>query len=160
MSINNLNWRMKMANTDKVTDLNHNKKVAAKLQEFLADSYATLIQTQNLHWNIEGDNFFSVHKLTEEIYDEQFAAIDEIAERLRALGQKVEAGFDVFAKQSKIKNEPTLKAAIAAQEQAAKTATELADLADDADDIGTEDLAVARLKQHQKNAWMLKSQDK
>lgn len=149
-----------MANTDKVTDLNHNKKVAAKLQEFLADSYATLIQTQNLHWNIEGDNFFSVHKLTEEIYDEQFAAIDEIAERLRALGQKVEAGFDVFAKQSKIKNEPTLKAAIAAQEQAAKTATELADLADDADDIGTEDLAVARLKQHQKNAWMLKSQDK
>jgi len=151
---------MKMANTDKVTDLNHNKKVAAKLQEFLANSYATLIQTQNLHWNVEGEAFFSIHKLTEEIYDDQFAAIDEIAERLRALGQKVEAGFDVFEKQSKVKNEPTLAAAIAAQEQAAKTATELADIADDADDIGTEDLAVARLKQHQKNAWMLRSLNK
>lgn len=149
-----------MTNTDKVTDLNHNKKVAAKLQEFLADSYAVLIQTQNLHWNIEGANFFSVHKLTETIYEEQFAALDEIAERLRSLGHKVEAGFDVFAKQAKVKNAATLAAAIAAQQAAAKSAQELADIADDADDIGTEDLAVARLKQHEKNAWLLTSQSK
>lgn len=149
-----------MTNTDKVADLNHNKKVAAKLQEFLADSYAVLVQTQNLHWNIEGANFYSVHKLAEEIYTEQFAALDEIAERLRSLGHKVEAGFDVFGKQTHIKNAPTLAAAIAAQEAAAKSAQELADIADDADDIGTEDLAVARLKQHQKNAWLLTSQNK
>lgn len=149
-----------MSNTDKITDINHNKKVAAKLQEFLADSYGTLIQTQNLHWNVEGDAFFSVHKLTEEIYDEQFAAIDEIAERLRAIGQKVEVGFDVFAKQSNIKNEATLKAAIAAQESAANSANELIAISEDNDDAATADLATVRLQQHQKNAWMLKSQDK
>ena len=149
-----------MANTDKITDLNHNKKVAAKLQEFLADSYAALVQAQNLHWNVEGAAFFSVHKLTEAIYEEQFPAIDAIAERLRGLGQKVDTHFDIFGKQSKIKNEPTLAAAIAAQEAAAKSAQELAEIADDADDIGTEDLAIARLQVHQKNAWMLKSQSK
>ena len=143
-----------------MTDLNHNNKVAAKLQEFLAESYAVLLQTQNLHWNVEGAAFFSVHKLTEEIYDEQFAAIDDIAERIRAVGEKVEVGFDVFAQQSKIKNEATLEAAIAAQKQAAKTATELASVAGEAGDVATEDLAVQRVNLHQKNAWLLQSQGK
>lgn len=150
----------KMSKTDNITNLGHNKKVAAKLQEFLADSYAVLVQTQNLHWNIEGNNFFGVHNLTDQIYTEQFTAIDEIAERIRALGQKVEAGFDVYAKQSNIKNEATLKAAIAAQEAAAKSANDLVAIAEENDDVGTADLATARLQQHQKNAWMLRSQDK
>ena len=149
-----------MSNTEKVADLNHNKKVAAKLQEFLSESYSVLLQTQNLHWNVEGPDFFGVHKLTEAIYDEQFTAIDEIAERLRALGHKVDASFDTFTKQAKVKNEPTLAAAIKTQEYAAKFAKELADLADENDDDGTNDLAIARLQVHQKNAWMLKSQNK
>ena len=149
-----------MNNTENVIDLNQNEEVAVKLQEFLADSYAVLLQTQNLHWNVEGVEFFSVHKLTEEIYDEQFAAIDVIAERLCALGQKVGAGFNVFARQSNVKNQPTLSSAIAAQEQAARSANELVSIAEKNDDVGTADLATARLQVHQKNAWMLKSQAK
>ncbi len=143
-----------------MTDSKHNQKVAAKLQEFVSESYAALMQAQNLHWNIEGGNFYSVHKLTEEIYDEQFEAIDEIAERLRALDRKVEVGFDVFAKQSKIKNEATLKGAIAAQEQVAKTAQELLDIAEEEGDAATADIATVRLQTHQKNVWLLKSQSK
>lgn len=149
-----------MSDTKKVTDLNHNKKVAAKLQEFLSESYSVLLQAQNLHWNIEGENFYGTHKLSEDIYNEQFEAIDVIAERLRALGQKVDASFDTFTKQAKVKNEPTLEAAIKTQEYAAKFAKELADLAEENEDIGTADLATARLREHEKNAWMLKSQNK
>lgn len=149
-----------MSDAEKVVDINHNKKVAEKLEKFLADSFGTLLQAQNLHWNIEGSDFFSLHKLTEEIYDEQFEANDELAERLRALGHKVEGTLEAFAKNSSIVNEPTLQAAIAAQEQAAKTANELIELSEQDGDAGTADLATVRLQQHQKNVWMLKSQSK
>lgn len=149
-----------MSNANQVVDINHNKAVAEKLQKFISDSYAALVQAQNLHWNIEGSEFFSLHKLTEEIYDEQFEAIDEIAERLRALGHKVEADLNVFASQATVKNGATAEAAIAAQEEAANTANELIELAEENNDAGTADLATVRLQTHQKNAWMLKSQSK
>ncbi|PIR32185.1 MAG: DNA starvation/stationary phase protection protein [Alphaproteobacteria bacterium CG11_big_fil_rev_8_21_14_0_20_44_7] len=149
-----------MSKSDKIIDINHNKQVAEKLQKFLADSYAVLIQTQNLHWNIEGKEFYSLHKLSEDIYTEQFAAIDEIAERLRALGHKVEVGFDVYNKQSSIKNGATAEAAIAAQEEAANSASELVEIAEENSDVATADLATQRVQIHQKNAWMLRSQSK
>lgn len=135
-------------------------KVAEKLQEFLSESYGALIQAQNLHWNVEGDGFYSVHKLTEEIYDEQFAALDEIAERIRALGFKVHAGFDVFSEQSNIRNSATLDAAIATQEHVAEKAAEVVQIAEAENDAATADLATTRLTTHQKNVWMLKSQNK
>lgn len=135
-------------------------KTAEALQEFLSESYGALIQAQNLHWNVEGDSFYSVHKLTEEIYDEQFGALDEIAERIRACGQKVNAGFDVFSKQSNIQNSPTIEAAIATQEHVAEQAKALVELAEEEGDAGTADLATTRVLQHQKNVWMLKSQAK
>lgn len=135
-------------------------KVAEKLQEFLSESYGALIQAQNLHWNIEGDGFYSIHKLTEEMYDEQFAALDEIAERIRALGHKVNAGFDIFSKQSNIQNSPTMDAAIATQEHVVEEAKALIKLAEGEDDAATADLVTTRLYAHQKNIWMLKSQNK
>lgn len=149
-----------MADTNKIVDINHNQKVAAKLQEFLAQSYATLLQIQNLHWNIEGPNFYGIHKLTEEFYQEQFAAIDDIAERIRTLGHKAQVSFKKYDHDSHIENEATVKAAIAAQESAAQTASELISIAEEIGDEGTVDIATQRLQVHQKNAWMLKSQAK
>ena len=143
-----------MTNTDKIVDINHNKKVAEKLQQFLDQSYQTLAVTQNLHWNIEGDAFYSLHKLTEEIYDEQFAAIDELAERLRALGH------NAYINNVSSNSEVTANDAIAAQEASAQAAQELIEAAQEIGDEGTTDLAIARQQVHQKNAWMLKSQSK
>lgn len=143
-----------MTNAENIVDIKHSQKVAAKLQELVLVSNKALTITQNLHWNVEGDGFFSIHKLTEEIYDEQFEAIDEVAERLRALGQKVESNFEG------INGEATIEDTIAIQEKAAGLATELIELAEDNNDAATADLATERQAQHQKNTWMLQSQNK
>ena len=143
-----------MTNSEKITDINHNQQVAAKLQQLLDTSYQTLAITQNLHWNIEGANFYSVHKLTEEIYDEQFEAIDEIAERLRALGHKA------LINNVSASSEATVEDAIAAQNTAAQAAQEVIEAAGATEDEGTTDLAIVRQQTHQKFAWMLKSQAK
>ena len=147
-----------MAQAQKI--IKNSNAVAKQLHQFLSDSYATLVLTQNFHWNVEGDQFYSLHKLTDDIYNEQFPAIDEIAERIRALGEKVATSLEVFAKESGIKQKATLEGLIAAQEEMAKSAQDLIDVAANNEDKGSEDLGVRRIQVHQKNAWMLKSQAK
>lgn len=66
------------------------------LYKLLADSYALLIKTHNYHWNATGPNFYSFHKLTEEKYTELFTSIDDIAEKVRSLGEKVPASMKHF----------------------------------------------------------------
>ncbi len=149
-----------MSKSSKLPQIGHNQAVAKKLYKFLADSYTTLLATQNLHWNVEGKDFYSVHKLTEQLYNEQFLANDEIAERLRTIGQKVDGTAAGFAAATSIKPKatPTLDGLIAIQEEAANSAQELLDTAEKAEDAATADLATTRLEVHQKNVWLLKSQ--
>jgi len=149
-----------MAQAQKVKVIKNAPVVARQLHQFLSDSYATLVLTQNFHWNVEGQDFYGLHKLSEMFYDEQFTAIDEIAERIRALGEKVETSLAVFNKESKIKHAPTVAGLIAAQEEMVKSAQDLIDIAGENEDKGSEDLGVRRIQVHQKNAWMLKSQAK
>lgn len=143
-----------MTDANKIIDINHNQKVAKKLQDFIDQSYAALITTQNLHWNVEGEKFYSVHKLTEEIYNELFAAIDEIAERLRAIGHKAYVNYSSSAKDVSIKD------VMESQLACAQTAQELIEAAQEIGDEVTVGLATDRLEVHQKTAWMLKSQSK
>jgi len=147
-----------MAKDQKIPSIGHNQAVAKKLYKLLADSYSLLLTTQNLHWNVEGKEFYSVHKLTEDMYNEQFAANDELAERLRALGQKVDGTYEAFAKVSTVRNKPSLDGLIAAQEEARQAALDTVEAAEEAGDVGTSDLATGRLQTHEKNIWMLKAQ--
>jgi starvation-inducible DNA-binding protein len=147
-----------MTKSQNIASIGHNQAVAKKLYKFLADSYSLLLTTQNLHWNVEGKEFYSVHKLTEDMYNEQFAANDELAERLRALGQKVDGSFEAFAKVTTVKNKPTLDGLTAAQEEAAQAALQTIEAAEEAGDVGTSDLVTGRLQVHEKNIWMLKAQ--
>lgn len=146
-----------MADAQPVKLIKNSHAVAKQLHQFLSDSYAVLVLTQSFHWNVEGENFYGLHKLSEMIYQEQFNPIDEIAERIRSLGEKVETSLEVFNKESKIKHKATVEGLIAAQEELAKSAQDLIDVAAENGDKGSEDLGVRRIQVHQKNAWMLKS---
>ena len=72
---------------------------AAKL---LADTYAVYLKTHGFHWNVRGPNFSSLHALFMEEYTEMWAAIDTIAERIRALGEFAPQGYRTFANLSSI----------------------------------------------------------
>jgi starvation-inducible DNA-binding protein len=141
-------------------------KVAKSLNLVLADSYALMAQTHFCHWNVEGPGFFALHNAFEEQYTELFTAIDEIAERVRALGKGhyAEGGLANLAKLSGIEelslpadDKAMVTALVKANEKLVKDAAKTRDLAGDAGDSETEDLMIGRITVHEKTLWMLRS---
>lgn len=141
-----------------------NHKTLENLEKVLADSYALALKTQNYHWNVVGGNFKSLHELFEMQYNELAAAIDEIAERTRALGAKVEGTFENFVKLKKSKSgdknldaKGMLRDLSADHEALAKELKTAIKVAQEEGDEGTADLFIGREKAHEKAAWMLES---
>ena len=63
----------------------HDTRLVDALNLVLADSYALMAMTHLAHWNVEGPDFFELHKAFEHQYEDLFEAVDEIAERVRSL---------------------------------------------------------------------------
>ncbi|MEL6869722.1 MAG: Dps family protein [Pseudomonadota bacterium] len=138
--------------------------IAAGLSRLLADTYTTYLKTHNFHWNVTGPMFATLHTLFETQYLEMATAVDEIAERIRALGVAAPGSYAAFSELSSVHEEtgtPSAKQMIAqlvrAQETIARTAREVMPLADAASDEPTADLLTQRMHLHEKNAWMLRS---
>lgn len=135
------------------------------LQTLLADSYALMAQTHLAHWNVEGPNFFQLHEAFQKQYEELFGAIDEIAERLRALDVLANGGLKTLAKGSRIEElavETTpakdfVAHLVESHEIALLDAHSLREAAGAANDLETQDLIIGRIQVHQKTLWMLKS---
>lgn len=134
------------------------------LRQVLAESYALLAQTHLCHWNVEGPGFFALHAAFEEQYTELFNAVDEIAERIRALGDYAPGGLATLAKIADIRELPqkatasTMVAALAdIHRKVIKSASKTRDTAANCDDKETEDMMIARIQVHEKTAWMLDS---
>lgn len=140
------------------------KKIAEGLSAFLADSYTLYLMTHNFHWNVTGPQFNGLHNMFMLQYTEQWNALDLIAERIRALGHPAPGTYKEFVKLSSIKEvEGTPKAMemvqhlVNAQEATARTARNLIELTDKANDQPTADLLTQRINLHEKTAWMLRS---
>lgn len=140
------------------------KQIAEGLSHLLADSYALYLRTHAYHWNVTGPMFQTLHTLFEQQYNEEWNALDEIAERIRALDHFVPASYAEFIKLSCIKDEPgvpdaitMIKKLVEGQEAVIRTARNLFDLADKVNDQPTADLLTQRMQIHEKNAWMLRS---
>ena len=67
------------------------------LNQVLADAYALMSLTHLAHWNVEESGFFALHTAFQTQYEELFTAIDEIAERIRALDAYAIGGLGKFA---------------------------------------------------------------
>jgi starvation-inducible DNA-binding protein len=146
------------------TKKQHLEKVSEELGHFLADTYALYLKTQNFHWNVTGPLFYTLHKMFEEQYLELASAVDEIAERIRSLGGYTPASFSQFSQLTSLKEEKEKVEAVTMiekllkdHETLAQHAMHLIETAQSADDEGTADLLIQRLKAHEKFAWMLRS---
>lgn len=140
------------------------KNIAAGLSRLLADSYSTYLKTHNFHWNVEGPMFVTLHTMFETQYMELATAVDEIAERIRALGEPAPGSYTAYAELSSVPDETgqpealdMVRQLVAAQEAIARTARDVMPLADEAGDEPTADLLTQRMQVHEKNAWMLRS---
>lgn len=148
------------------TGLNKTERadVARELSKALADSYAVYLKTHGYHWNVRGPEFFSLHNLLEQQYRDIWAALDDIAERIRALGELAPQGGTAFANLTSIKDgDPEkdagemLKDLIKDHGTVIGTLRAALDVADEAGDEASVDLMTQRLAAHEKAAWMLRS---
>ena len=140
------------------------RKLSEGLSKLLADTYTLYLKTHNYHWNVTGPMFQTLHLMFETHYNELALAVDLIAERIRALGHVAPASYRAFSKLSTIREEDGVPAATAmirnlvkGHEAVAKTARQIFEMADAANDQPTADLLTQRLQIHEKTAWMLRS---
>ena len=140
------------------------RSIAEGLSALLADTYTLYLKTHNFHWNVTGPLFTTLHQMFEQQYTELATAVDEIAERIRALGEKAPGTFKQFQKLSSVEQEENLPNAVEmvaslvhAHEQVDQTAKRAHAIAQKAGDEVTVDLLVGRMNVHQKTAWMLRS---
>lgn len=148
------------------TGLNESARdsVAKNLKGNLADAYLLLLKTHYYHWNVKGTLFKSLHDMTEEQYTELFEAIDNVAERLRAIGHEAPGTFKEYAKLSNVadakKGLTDLEMAadlLETHETIILNLRKTLNVADEVSDEVTLDMMVGRLSVHEKNAWMLRS---
>ena len=140
------------------------QKIAQGLSRLLADSYTLYLKTHNYHWNVTGPQFNTLHQMFEVQYAELAAAIDEIAERIRALGEPAPGSYRAYARLTSIEEEEAVPAAeemirqlLKGQETVVRTARSVIGAAEAANDEPTADLLTRRMQVHEKNAWMLRS---
>lgn len=137
--------------------------IAEGLKHLLADSYTLYLQTHNFHWNVEGPQFRELHLMFEEHYTELALAVDEVAERIRALDVPAPGTYKELSRLSAIKEidgVPDGRTMVdilkSGHEQLVKTCRLVLKLAQHANDESTASLASDRMRIHEKTAWMLR----
>lgn len=140
------------------------KRIAEGLSRLLADSYSLYLKTHNFHWNVTGPQFNSLHQMFMEQYTEIWNAIDDIAERIRALGFFAPGTYSEFSKLTSIKEAKGVPKAtkmvqelIDGHEAVARTAREVFPACEEGHDEASLDLLTTRIQIHEKTAWMLRS---
>jgi starvation-inducible DNA-binding protein len=140
------------------------RNIVEGLSRLLADTYTLYLKTHNFHWNVTGPMFQTLHLMFETQYTELAAAVDSIAERIRALGSPAPGTYSAFARLSSIKEPdgvPTaqemIRQLVQDQEAVVRTARSMFETVGQANDEPTADLLTQRMQVHEKTAWMLRS---
>ncbi|MDZ4395023.1 Dps family protein [Cypionkella sp.] len=154
-----------VANAEPVqTGVKNASALAAGLRHAVADTYRLIFKTHAYHWNVEGPQFYVLHHLTDEQYNQMFPAADALAERIRALGELAPFSLAEVMKLSVITDLEGLPTTQEMIEDLAKDHAVVAvgfhalfKLAVESNDPVTADLATRRLAFHEQAAWMLRS---
>ncbi len=141
-------------------------QIVEHLNGLVANTYGLMAQLHLAHWNVEGSDFFQLHEALEEQYKELFEGVDDLAERVRALGHYSVGGIKRMAEMSQVPEGPAeakvsakefVGSVLAGHEKLLELGFAAREIAAEAGDAETEDLIIARNQEHQKAAWMLRS---
>lgn len=142
------------------------KENTTLLNVLIADEYVLFTKTRNYHWNVARGNFQELHKFFDDQYailDEQ---IDEIAERVRMLGETPVARLKDFLKLSHLKEETVTETAEMIESLLHDHEHIITHLRKDIkitaenEDAGTCDFLTKVLGVHEKMVWMLSAYQK
>jgi starvation-inducible DNA-binding protein len=146
-------------------DENARKAVAEALKGVLADTFALYQRTHAYHWNVTGLHFPALHAMFETQYREMWDALDEIAERIRALGEFAPSNGKTIAQLSGLDAaedvppaaDVMVKNLLAGHEALIRRTRRALEIAGEAGDPASEDLLTVRIEAHEKTAWMLRA---
>lgn len=139
-------------------------KIVEILSHYLADSYYLYLKTHNFHWNVTGMYFENLHKLFDTQYNALFDSLDEIAERIRSMGEFVPATYTQLKELTCLKetkevpkDREMIKILLEDHETIICNLRSWIEETNKAGDAGTSDFLTARIEEHEKTAWMLRS---
>lgn len=145
-------------------DNNKAKQLAEKLNELLSNYSIFYQNTRGYHWNIKGEKFFELHLKFEELYNDLFVKIDEVAERILTLGYTPNHNYSDYRKTSQIKESDQISNGIVAIGEILSAfqiiiilERELLTLSADAGDEGTNALMSDYIRLQEKLVWMYSS---
>lgn len=141
-----------------------NQAIIEKFSILLADTYTLSLKTQNYHWHVRGPNFHSIHSMLDSQYHDLAIAVDDIAERIRALGAKAPATFTEFELLKTINSGDSSKTCnemiCELYDDHLRLIQDLRNVlavAQDTGDEGSITLIGERITHHEKVAWILES---
>lgn len=147
--------------------LNKDREAAATLlNRLLADEFVLLAKTRNFHWNVTGMDFTALHGLLQKQYEDLDATVDELAERVRALGHTPLGSLREFLEAARPREVPgkllapekMVGALLEDHESVIRNLRQdLEACANKHHDAGTGDLLTGLMEKHEKTAWMLRS---
>ncbi len=137
---------------------------AAALDLLLADLFALYVKTKGFHWHVSGPHFRDHHLLLDEQAQQVFAAIDPLAERVRALGSTTLRSIGHVARLQRVRDhdaEGTPAAAMLAElrldnERLAAHLREAHELCDERGDVATASLLETWIDEAERRAWFLR----
>jgi starvation-inducible DNA-binding protein len=140
-------------------------KVTALLNARLADALDLQMQSKQAHWNVKGPQFIALHELFDKLAAEIDGHVDEMAERITALGGIAEGTVQAVAGRTKLDAYPLdiaegrahLDALAAAYARFAKSVRKAIDEADKAGDADTSDLFTGISRSADKGLWLLEA---
>jgi len=143
----------------------HLQAVALELNKLLADEFVLYAKTRNYHWNVEGSNFMEMHKLYEGQYEQLDEIIDNVAERIRALGHYAEARLKDYTRLTNLEEQEytteqnaQLQNLLVDHETIIKELRRMITLfADEHKDLGSSDFVTGLMQEHEKIAWFIRS---
>jgi starvation-inducible DNA-binding protein len=136
------------------------------LNRDLADVYLLIVKTRKYHWDVVGPQFRSLHELWQEQYEMLSTHIDEIAERIRALGGYPLGTAEGFLKHASIKEHPNdlpsatemvSRLAFNYEQIIRNLRGHIDQCSDEYKDEGTADFLTGLMEEYEEAAWMLRS---
>ena len=136
-----------------------------KMNEYLANQQVMYIKLHNLHWYVKGYGFFTLHSKLEDLYNQTASVMDEIAERMLALGQSPVGSMKkalALTAVKELEDQPissvdAAKKLLTDVEYWVHDTKQVVSLAEEADDAATADQFNGYLSEYQKLQWMLQS---
>ena len=135
------------------------------LNQHLADLSDLYTQTKYAHWNVKGRSFYALHKLFDELAESVEESVDEVAERVTALGGLARGTARMAAEHSRLEEFPpdTVAAEDVLRVMADRYAGTAAhvragiDLADEQGDQGSADLLTGVVRMLDKSLYFIEA---